>query len=44
MSKSRMTFIALVVASVLILAACAPGPNTVAQINTPNPAGFWLGL
>jgi hypothetical protein len=39
-----MTFIALVGAGVLLLAACAAGPNTLAQINTPNPAGFWLGL
>jgi hypothetical protein len=39
-----MTFIVLVAASALVLAACAAGPNTAAQINTPHPAGFWLGL
>jgi len=39
-----MTFIALAAAGVLLLAACAPGPNTLAQVNTPNAAGFWLGL
>jgi len=44
MSKSRMTFIALAAAGVLLVAGCAPGPNTLAQVNTPDPAGFWLGL
>jgi hypothetical protein len=39
-----MTCIVLVAAGVLLLAGCAPGPNTLAQVNTPNPAGFWLGL
>ena len=43
-SKLRMTFIALVAVGVLALAACAAGPNTAAQISTPHPAGFWLGL
>jgi len=44
MSKSRMTFLALATVGVLLLTACAPGPNTLAQVSTPNPAGFWLGL
>ncbi|HEX7537970.1 MAG TPA: hypothetical protein VF391_13325 [Dermatophilaceae bacterium] len=39
-----MTLIALVAAGLLLLAACAPGPNTLARISTPHPAGFWLGL
>jgi len=28
----------------LVLAACAAGPNTVAQAASANPAGFWPGL
>ena len=44
MSKSRIAFLALAVAGVLLLAGCAPGPNNLAQVATPNPAGFWLGL
>ena len=43
MSKSRIALAALVV-SVLLLAACAAGPNTMAQINGPHIAGFWQGL
>src|SRR5450631_696122 len=44
MSKSRTTLAALLAASVLLLAACAAGPNNVAQVNAPHIAGFWLGL
>jgi hypothetical protein len=44
MSKPRMALAALVVSSVLLLAACAAGPNTMAQINGPHIAGFWQGL
>jgi hypothetical protein len=44
MSKSRMRLAALVVAGVFLLAACAAGPNNVAQVNAPSIAGFWLGL
>jgi hypothetical protein len=29
---------------VLALAACAAGPNTAALVDTPQAAGFWLGL
>jgi hypothetical protein len=43
MSKSRMT-LALLAAGVLLLAACAAGPNNAAQVNAPHIAGFWLGV
>jgi hypothetical protein len=29
---------------VLVLAACAAGPNTVTLVDAPHVAGFWLGL
>jgi hypothetical protein len=32
------------VATVLVLAACAAGPNPVVQADQPDAAGFWLGL
>jgi len=44
MSKPRMALAALVVSGVLLLAACAAGPNTMAQVNGPHVAGFWQGL
>jgi hypothetical protein len=44
MSRRQATRIALLFAAVLILAACAAGPNPVAQAQHPDAAGFWLGL
>jgi hypothetical protein len=44
MSKSRVALVASVVVDVLLLAACAAGPNNAAQVNTAHIAGFWLGL
>jgi hypothetical protein len=35
---------ALVLAVGLVLAACAAGPNNVAEVNAASIAGFWLGL
>ena len=43
MSRRQATHAALIVAAVLVLAACAAGPNIVAQTNQPDAAGFWLG-
>jgi hypothetical protein len=41
---SRRTRIALlIVLAVLVLAACAAGPNPEVDAG-PDPAGFWLGL
>lgn len=34
----------LLVAMILILAACAPGGNDVAEVGSRPIAGFWLGL
>ena len=44
MGRREVALAALIVAAVLVLAACAAGPNTVAQANPPDAAGFWLGL
>jgi hypothetical protein len=44
MSKSRMALAALVAACLLLLAACAAGPNNVAHVNAGHIAGFWQGL
>jgi hypothetical protein len=44
MSRRPAARAALLVAAVLVLAACAAGANTVAQANEPDAAGFWLGL
>jgi hypothetical protein len=45
MMSSRRTFAYLTLAlAVLFLAACAAGPNNVAQVDAPRIAGFWLGL
>lgn len=44
MSRSRITLAGSVALAVLLLAACAAGPNNVAQVNAPHIAGFWLGL
>lgn len=34
----------LLLTAVLVLAACAAGPNTAAPGDAPDLAGFWLGL
>jgi hypothetical protein len=44
MSRRRAAFAAAIVAAVLTLAACAAGPNPIAQVDQPDAAGFWLGL
>jgi uncharacterized spore protein YtfJ len=44
MEARRITGVALIVAAVLILAACAAGPNEVANSAGAKDAGFWLGL
>ena len=44
MSKSRMALATLVAAGLLLLAACAAGPNNVAHVNAQHIAGFWQGL
>ena len=44
MVRPRVAHAVVIVAAVLVLAACAAGPNTIAQANQPDAAGFWLGL
>ena len=44
MSSRQAARAAVMVAAVLVLAACAAGANTVAQADQPDAAGFWLGL
>ena len=44
MSRRQVARAAVMVAAVLVLAACAAGANTVAHANQPDAAGFWLGL
>ena len=44
MSKSRMALTALAASCVLVLAACAAGPNPASQVDIAHAAGFWLGL
>ena len=44
MSRRQVARAAVMVAAVLVLAACAAGANAVAQANQPDAAGFWLGL
>jgi hypothetical protein len=44
MSRRQVARAAVMVAVVLVLAACAAGANPVAQANQPDAAGFWLGL
>ncbi len=41
---SRTGRLAVLVIAVLVLAACAAGPNNVAHVDAPHIAGFWLGL
>jgi hypothetical protein len=44
MTRTRLARVALLGAALLVLAACAAGPNNVASLNAPHIAGFWLGL
>ena len=41
---TRTRHLVVLVAAVLLLGACAAGPNNVAHLNAPHIAGFWLGL
>ena len=43
MRKARTYFVLVVVLGVLMLSACAAGPNEMVDTG-PDPAGFWLGL
>ncbi len=43
-ARTALLGAAVAVAAALVLAACAAGPNQVAQVGTGTPAGFWLGL
>lgn len=43
MTRRQTTLTVLVVAGLLVLSACAAGPND-AQGTGPDQAGFWLGL
>ena len=43
MSGTRTTKAVLVVTALLVLSACAAGPNPGVDTG-PDPAGFWLGL
>ena len=43
MSGTRTTKAVLVVTALLVLSACAAGPNPAVDTG-PDPAGFWLGL
>jgi hypothetical protein len=44
MSRRLVAGTVLLVVAALALAACAPGPNEVANVGVGQPAGFWLGL
>ena len=44
MTKSRLAQAAVLVATLLVLMACAAGSNNVAHVDAPHIAGFWLGL
>jgi len=44
MPTSRAMQAAVLVATALVLVACAAGPNNVAHVDAPHIAGFWLGL
>lgn len=44
MTGPRARRAAVVAATVLLLAACAAGPNDVAHVHAQHIAGFWLGL
>ena len=43
MRKARRYFVLVVALAVLMLSACAAGPNEMVDTG-PDPAGFWLGL
>ena len=43
MRRARRYFVLVVVLAVLMLSACAAGPNEMVDTG-PDPAGFWLGL
>lgn len=43
MRKTRTCVLLVVVLAVLMLSACAAGPNEMVDTG-PDPAGFWLGL
>jgi hypothetical protein len=43
MRKARTPFVMVLVLAVLMLSACAAGPNEMVDTG-PDPAGFWLGL
>ena len=43
MRKARTCVLLVVVLAVLMLSACAAGPNEMVDTG-PDPAGFWLGL
>lgn len=40
----RIPALILLVATTLIVTACAAGPNDAVASNPPDPAGFWLGV
>lgn len=44
MTRTKMLVGLVLGAAVLLLAACAAGPNDVARVNATHLAGFWLGL
>jgi hypothetical protein len=44
MPKTRVRAGLVLATVVLLLAACAAGPNDVAQVNATQLAGFWPGL
>ncbi len=44
MTRTRLVRVVLLGVALLILAACAAGPNNVATVNAPHIAGFWLGI
>jgi hypothetical protein len=44
MTRSRTALLVLLLAAGFALSACAAGPNDVANVNTPQLAGFWMGL
>ena len=43
MRKARTCFVLVAALAVLMLSACAAGPNEMVDTGT-DPAGFWLGL
>jgi hypothetical protein len=43
MRKARRYFVLVAALAVLMLSACAAGPNEMVDTG-PDPAGFWLGL